>query len=335
MSQIYVTDHNTVIGIDNGRITMKAGSKVIGSLPIESVDGITVIGNGQLTTACIGECIQRGIPIQYYSAKGHYFGKITSTLHINTFRQRQQIKLTENNEFVILLAKKILQAKINNQIVLLRRYQRTSENNIDDKIQQMKISIEKINQAEGLQEVIGFEGYAAKSYFSGLNLLLKNKDFTFNGRNRRPPKDPFNSMLSLGYTILMNDMYGAIEGRGLSPYFGFIHQDREKHPTLASDLMEEWRAIIVDSLVMSLVNGNEIDIDNFYRDSETAGIFFDKEGLKIFLTKIEKRFETSSRYLEYLDYPTTFRKAIDMQVLQLCKALEQENPDLYTPVKIR
>ena len=90
-------------------------------------------------------------------------------------------------------------------------------------------------------------------------------------------------MLSLGYSIMMNEVYGAIEGRGLSPYFGFIHQDREKHPTLASDLMEEWRPVIIDSIVMSMVNGYEISEDNFYTSEENGGVYFDRAGMRKFV----------------------------------------------------
>lgn len=140
----------------------------------------------------------------------------------------------------------------------------------------MKILHYKVDKATTIAEATGYEGSAARAYFKGLNLVVNVPGFNFTGRNRKPPRDRFNSMLSLGYALVMNDVYGAIEGRGLNPYFGFIHQDKEKHPTLASDLMEEWRAVIVDSVVMSLINGHEIAAKNFYFDEETKGVFFDK-----------------------------------------------------------
>lgn len=335
MSQLYITDHNSRVGIDNGRIQIKQSGDLVRSIPIENVEGITVIGNGQITTYCIGECLKRGIDIQYYSGKGFYFGKIVSTKHVNTRRQRKQMKLTDDGNFSLELSKVILKAKINNQIVLLRRYQRNSDFFVEDEIRQMKVLESKIDYAENLSVVLGYEGSAARQYFKGLSHLIKSQDFKFKGRNRMPPKDPFNSMLSFGYTIMINDVYGAIEGRGLNPYFAFLHQDSEKHPTLASDLIEEWRAVIVDSVAMSLVNGHEIDISHFYKDEETNGVYFTKEGLKAYIRKIEKKLETSVRYLEYIDYPMSFRRAIDMQIVQLCKAIEEENPKLYTPLRIR
>lgn len=335
MTQVYVTDHSAKISKKGGRLEISYRDGLLRSIPFEKVEGITIIGKAQMSTDCIGECLSRGIQVQYHSSRGYYFGKLSSTQHVNTTRQRLQIKLTEDKVFSLALSKNILRSKINNQIVLLKRYQRTSEKQINEEIRQIKILKDKIDSTTSLSESLGYEGNAARLYFKSLNILVNSPDFKFNGRNRRPPKDAFNSMLSLGYTILMNEIYGAIEGRGLNPYFGFIHQDRERHPTLASDLIEEWRAVIVDSITMSLINGNEISINNFYRDEKARGVFFDKEGLGIFLKKLEKRLETSMKYLDYISYSTTFRKAIDLQAQQLCKAIEENNPYIYEPICIR
>ena len=104
---------------------------------------------------------------------------------------------------------------------------------------------------------MGYEGAAARIYFSTLGKLI-DSEFIFSGRNKRPPLDPFNSMISLGYSIILNEIYGKLEGKGLNPYFGILHKDREKHPTLASDMMEEWRAVLIDTLVMGMLNGQPL-----------------------------------------------------------------------------
>lgn len=335
MAQLYITDHRAVVGVKKGRIEVKYGDGLVHSIPSEHLEGISIIGNAQITTRCIGLCLRKGIPIQYYSSRGAYFGKVTSTLHVNTKRQRQQVRLTEDEGFCLLLAQKIIGAKINNQKVVLRRYQRTAETSVAAEIYALDVAENQSTIAGSLPEVLGHEGQAARTYYSALNKLINVAEFRFTGRSRRPPKDAFNSMLSLGYAIIMNDIYGAIEGRGLSPYFGFIHQDREKHPTLASDLIEEWRAVIVDSLVMAMVNGKEIAIDNFSMDKNTKGVFIDRIGLKVFITKVERRLEVGTKYLNYISHAMNFRKAIDSQVLQLCNAIEKQDPDAYQPLRIR
>ena len=171
-------------------------------------------------------------------------------------------------------------------------------------------------------------------YFAGLSRCV-DEPFSFQGRNRRPPKDPFNSLLSLGYSILMNEVYMEIEARGLNPYFGFMHRDAEKHPTLVSDLMEEWRAVIVDAVVMSMINGHEISPDEFEADEEDGGCYLVKTSLGKFLSKLESKFLTESRYLSYVDYSVSFRRAISLQVGQLIKAIREEKADLYQPVLLR
>ena len=173
-----------------------------------------------------------------------------------------------------------------------------------------------------------------KYYFKRLSKLVE-PEFSFNGRSRRPPKDEFNAMISLGYSILMNEMYGKVENKGLNPYFGFIHRDKEHHPTLVSDLIEEWRAVIVDSVVMSLINGHEISLEHFYGDMEEPGCFLTKEGMKIFINKLEKKERTDTKYLSYVNYAVSFRRAIELQIVELVKALEMEDATLYKPIRIR
>ena len=140
---------------------------------------------------------------------------------------------------------------------------------------------------------MGYEGTAAKIYFKILGTLIE-PEFSFKGRSKRPPLDPFNSMISLGYSIIMNELYGKIEGKGLNPYFGVMHKDREKHPTLASDLMEEWRAVLIDSTVLSMINGHEITKEEFYTMTEQPGVFLEKDALRKYIKKLEGKFRTEN-----------------------------------------
>ena len=137
------------------------------------------------------------------------------------------------------------------------------------------------------------------------------------------------------HSILMNELYSEIEVKGLNPYFGFMHRDAEKHPTLASDMMEEWRAVLVDATVMSLINGHEVIKDEFYQDIETPGVYMTREALGKYLNKLDKKFHTENRYLPYVDYSVSFRRAIALQMQQLVKAIEENDASIYTPVRIR
>lgn len=331
MSYLYVSEQGATIAIEANRFLVMCKNDLVRSIPAESLEVIEVFGRVQLTTQCMEECLKRGVNVLFFSTNGAYFGRLISTNHVNVARQRKQAALTY--DFCLAMSKNIIRAKIRNQVVILRRYARSSQIDVDAEIQMMQILEKKLEVCISTEQIMGFEGAAARQYFTALGKLVRT-EFKFNGRNRRPPKDPFNSLISLGYSIVLNEIYGKLEGKGLNPYFGVLHKDREKHPTLASDLMEEWRAVIVDSTAMSLLNGRELLQEHFVH-GENDGVYLTKEGFKIFISKFEHKLRTDSRYLAYLDYGVSFRRAMDHQVNQFCDALESNDPALYQPVLIR
>lgn len=333
MSLLYVNDNGAVIGIEGNQCTVKYPDGLKRSIPIESLEAITVMGMSQMTTQCVETCMSRGIPVAYFSKGGHYFGRVQSTGHVNAQRQRKQASLYDT-EFSRELGRKILRAKLKNQSVVLRRYEKSRKIVLDQEQKMMTICRNKIQDCDTIPEMIGFEGQAAKYYFQGLSKCIE-EDFRFKGRSKRPPKDEFNSLISLGYSILMNEIYCKIELKGLNPYFGFIHRDGENHPTLASDLMEEWRAVIVDATAMSLINGHEIHKDDFTTNMDEPGCYLTKSGLKIYLNKLERKLQTEVNYLPYVDYSVSFRRAIFLQMGQLVKAIETEDASCYEPIQIR
>lgn len=303
------------------------------SIPVETLEGIVILGAVQITTQCIEECLKRGIPVSYFSKGGSYFGRLVSTGHRKPELQRKQAALYDS-PFALELSKRIVEAKVRNQLVLLKRYARSAEVDIAEEEKMLKISAGKARKAKEIPELMGYEGMGAKYYFQGHSRCVR-EEFSFPRRSRRPPKDEFNAMLSLGYSILMNEVYGAIEMRGLNPYFGFFHRDSERHPTLASDMMEEWRPVLVDALVMSMINGHEVEKEEFYREPDQPGVYLAKPALKKFLTKMEKKFQTESRYLPFVDHAVSFRRGIALQLHQLELAIEAGDPEMYEPVKIR
>lgn len=217
---------------------------------------------------------------------------------------------------------------------MLRRYAKSKGVDVSEMEKMINTGISKSQTSKQFSELMGYEGMGAKYYFEGLSKCV-DKEFSFKGRSRRPPMDEFNSMISLGYSILMNEIYGAIETKGLNPYFGFMHRDAEKHPTLASDMMEEWRAVLVDATVMSMINGHEVQKDDFYVDVEAPGVFIGKDALKKFLNKLEKKFQTLNKYISYVDYEVSFRRAISLQIGQLVRAVESNDASIYEPIRIR
>ena len=333
MSLVYIADNGATIGVEGNKIKIKYKDGMLRTLPIETVDGITLLGKAQLTTQSMEAFLNKGIPVSFFSKGGKYFGRLLSTGHIKAALQRKQAALYET-DFALELSKKLISAKVNNQLVVLRRYARSKGVDISSQEFYMKNSKKKIASISAVNELMGYEGNAAKAYFDGLSQCI-DEDFAFKGRSKRPPRDEFNSMISLGYSILMNELYSEIENKGLNPYFGFMHKDAEKHPTLASDMIEEWRAVLIDSLAMSMINGHEVTKEDFVLDTDELGCFLTKQCLAKYLKKLEDKLETRTKYLSYVEYIVNFRTAISMQIDMLSKAIEYENPNLYTPIEIR
>lgn len=172
---------------------------------------------------------------------------------------------------------------------------------------------------------------AARLYFDGLGKCV-DEEFAFSGRSRRPPKDEFNSMIGLGYTILIREIQCQLESHGLNAYLGFMHRDRYNAPSLACDLVEEWRAIIVDAAVVSLISKHMIHKEHFQRENEA--VYLSKEGCKIFLNWLERKLNTKIRYIDDAE-SMDFRHAIDAQIISLIKAMDNNDAGIYQPVRVR
>lgn len=332
MSYLYISESGTTLNIDGGYFVAKHKDGMIHKIPKETLESVALFGNINITTPCLQEFLKKGIPVSFFSSKGAYFGRLESTSNKDIKKLKKQIYLTDDEEFSLEFSKKIILAKINNQMVVLKRYGKNQIGEILNEIKQLKTSINKIKTVSKYEELIGYEGIAARSYFLALARII-NKDFEFNGRNRMPPKDPFNSMLSIGYTLLMYELFGEIENRGLTPYSGFLHKDKERHPTLASDMMEEWRAVLVDSVVLSLIQGNEISKEHFVKDDETDGVYLTNDGLKIFLKKYEKKLRMEIRYID--NQSMSYRRCLWHQINKLTKMICEKDSDIYEPIYIR
>lgn len=193
-------------------------------------------------------------------------------------------------------------------------------------------SIEWVQQADSVEMILGFEGNAAKAYFQCLPKLLKNEDFIFSGRSSRPPKDPFNSMLSFGYSLLHRNIIGAVERHGLHPYFAFMHKMKFGHAALASDLIEDFRAPLVDATVLNFVNSGDVEIGDFHQ-SESGAIHMSKAAAKKLTDRFSEMIVKSQAYFAaYGDRKSYgFQVMLDKKIATVIAAIESGDPQAYMP----
>ena len=335
MSNLYIYEQGIVLRYKENRLLIMYTNGDYKSIPIENIDNVVIFGGIQLSTACMHNLLAKGIHVTFLSKNGSYFGRLESTSNINIDRQREQFRKSDDKEFCLAIGKKFIKGKATNQRTLLIRANRDLKSEVlSSLINRMFGIIKDINDSKTIEELMGVEGYLAKLYFNALNRII-NKKYSFKTRTKRPPKDPFNAIISFGYTLLHYEIFTILVTKGLNPYAAFLHSDRHKHPALCSDLMEEWRAILVDSMAIALLNNNKIAHEDFDFDEKSGGVFLNKKACEKFVKHFEKRLRQEVSYITEVPYKMSFRRIIEYQVMLLIKALENNNADMYKPVLIR
>lgn len=271
LKTLYLMEHGSTLGKEYERFIIKKKGMIIKQIPAIHIDQIMVFGNSQLTTQVMQFCLQERIPIYLLSGKGKYYGMVDSFSTEPVLLHREQFLRADDKAFCLQLAKQFIKGKITNSHLLLKRLTRNrTAPAFEQAVKQLKYSQEKIETASTLDQLRGYEGTAARINFQAIAATVDEK-WRFTGRVKQPPTDPINAMLSYGYTLLFYNIYTLLRTRGLNPHVGYLHPMRMGHPALASDLMEEFRSIVVDAVVLNIVLNNKLSPEDFETLEETAG----------------------------------------------------------------
>lgn len=331
MVQLYVSDSVSRISFADGRVIVWSEELGESQYPIETLDGITLFGRPTMTTPFIVEMLKRERDIQLFTTDGHYQGRISTPDVSYAPRLRQQVHRTDDPAFCLSLSKRIVSRKILNQQALIRAH--TSGQDVAESIRTMKHSLAWVDRSGSLAELNGFEGNAAKAYFTALGHLVP-QEFAFQGRSTRPPLDAFNSMVSLGYSLLYKNIIGAIERHSLNAYIGFLHQDSRGHATLASDLMEVWRAPIIDDTVLRLIADGVVDTRAFSKNSDTGAVVATREATRSIARAFGNRIARTATYIKGDPHRYTFQYALDLQLQSLVRVIEAGHPSRLVDIDI-
>jgi len=255
MAVAYVLEQNTSVRLEGERLIIERKREVLHSLHIYKLNQLLLLGNVSITPPVIRRLLQDGIDTIFMSRNGRYRGRLQPPLSKNITLRCEQFDKLRTDIFCLYAARSIVAGKLANMKTVLMRLNRNREDlALEDHILQIKSLQKKAGGADTLDTVRGFEGRASAVYFHGFSRGFLDAEVRFTKRIRRPPTDPVNALLSLGYTLLFNTVMSAVSLVGFDPYLGLLHTVEYGRPSLALDLMEEWRAVIVDTLVLSVFN---------------------------------------------------------------------------------
>lgn len=290
---LYVATPGALIRRKGKRIRVERPDERPVSVPFSRTRQLVVFGRVGLTTPFLQAAMQSQIEIIFISDRGQYFGRMDGLVNSDPFLREQQYLRMRDEKWCLELSQAIVRAKILNQRrLLLHLTRRSSRPVVAHSLRSMSILVDRLGRAATLREVMGCEGRAARNYFSSLGELVGD-EWNFKSRQRRPPPDPVNSMLSFGYTILFQEAVSACLAAGLDPYASFLHQPRVGRQSLALDLMEEFRPCIVDSVVARIVRTRALGPNDFTTgDSPTPSCRLNPDARKHLIEALEKRFLT-------------------------------------------
>lgn len=288
MAALYVVEQGAVVQKEGERLVVRKEGRPLASVPVFKVDSVVVFGGVQVSTQAVALLLANGVELAFMSVDGRLKGRLMPAESRNVLLRLQQYQRYHDADFRLKLGRAVVRGKLANARALVLRYLRNHpEAPLVGPLRSLEDSLAQVDTAADLDSLRGIEGRGAAAYFTAFARMLTG-ELKFSGRSRRPPGDPVNALLSLGYSLLTHEVFGAVAARGLDPYLGFYHDVRYGRPALALDLVEEFRAPVVDRMVLSLVNRRVLGPDDF-EEGEEGGVFLTKEGFRRFLATYEER----------------------------------------------
>ncbi|MGI6404094.1 MAG: type I-C CRISPR-associated endonuclease Cas1c [Oscillospiraceae bacterium] len=282
LNTLYVTSPNTYLALDGENVVVRKEEQDMLRLPLHNLEGIVTFGYTGASPALMGACAKSNIGLCFLTANGHFLARVQGKTRGNVLLRKTQYRVSECPNSSLGIAKSMMIGKLFNTRWVIERATRDhglrlDVNKLKSASRQIQQSLEQVPKCQTLEELRGVEGEGAMRYFGVFDdlILQQKEDFTFTGRNRRPPLDKVNALLSFVYMLLSNDTASALETVGLDPYVGFLHRDRPGRASLALDVMEELRPVMADRFVLSLINKREVNSKGFTVQENGAVIMDD------------------------------------------------------------
>ena len=335
LNTLYVTTPDSYLSLDGETVVVLNQEKAIGRIPLHNLEAIVSFGYTGASPAIMGECAKRNIALCFMTSSGQFLARVSGKVYGNVTLRKEQYRISDKPDESHRISKHFIIGKVFNSRWVIERAIRDHPYSIDlAKLKKVSSKLQEliylIRDSESNDQLRGYEGEAASLYFSVFNdmILQQKEDFYFSGRNKRPPLDYVNAMLSFVYTLLANNIASALESVGLDPYVGFLHTDRPGRISLALDLMEEFRPIMVDRFVLSLINKRIVNKQGFIK-RENKSIEMTDETRKIILTQWQQRRQEKIRH-PFLEEQIEWGLAPYTQALLLARYIRGDL-DAYPP----
>lgn len=335
---LYVTQPETYLSKNLETVVVKQHGSVLLQVPIHHLISIVCLGSTiQISPELMHSCFEHQVSVSFFGETGRFRGRVEAVPNGNVLLRRAQYRLADNPEGTWAIALRCIQGKIANSRTMLQRYARETTLSeagarINQAVDRLADALSRLKNAETLNTLRGIEGEAAAVYFSAFADAFKQPDINFNTRNRRPPKDPVNAVLSFLYTLLAHDCTGALSSVSLDPQVGYLHVDRPGRPSLSLDLMEEFRPVLVDRLVVRLFNLKQLTVKDF--ETDLAGSVSMKDTARRILLQAYQESKHEEILHPFLNQKVRYGLLPLMQARLLAKAIRGEISD-YVPYLLK
>ena len=326
---LYVTEQGARVGIRSGRVVVSKDREELQQLRLIDVSQISLYGNVQISSQMMRAAFREEIPVCWFSYGGWFQGIAEGLPSKHVDLRRRQVAIAAQAGLPI--AQSMVEGKLRNSRTFLMRNARSD---VQPVLAQLKALADGVSGSDSIESLLGMEGAGARLYFSKFTSMIRDQSlgvFDFNGRNRRPPKDPVNCLLSYVYSLLTKDLTAVAIGIGLDPYLGVFHRPRFGRPALALDLAEEFRPLVGESVVLNVINNGEVGPHDFV--VRAGGVSLTQDGRRSVLSAYERRLDTQVTHPTY-GYRITYRRVFEVQARVLAAHLLGEIPS-YTPFMTR
>lgn len=339
LSTLYVTTQGAYLSKEGQTMRAKVGDEKRLQLPIHTLSGIVCFGRVSMSPYLMGFCAENDVAVSFLSETGRFLAQVRGPVSGNVLLRRTQYRQADDSKASAEVARSCVIGKVMNSRSVVTRGLRDHGDRIDSGVLEsisgkLKEALSRIKVEANLDTIRGIEGEAARIYFRAFDhLILSNKDsFRFTERSRRPPLDSVNALLSFIYTLLAHDVRSALEAVGLDPAVGFLHRDRPGRPSLALDLMEEFRPYLADRMVLNLINREQVRPEDFIK-SDSGAVHMTEEARKVVLTSWQNRKQETVRH-RFLEETVKIGLIFHVQAHLLARYLRGDL-DAYPPFIVR